>query len=32
VVAGSGTAFAEYEKNTDRVFPVIVLDGVPAPA
>ena len=22
---------AEYEKNTDRVFPVIVLDGVPAP-
>jgi hypothetical protein len=21
----------EYEKNTDRVFPVIVLDGVPAP-
>lgn len=25
-------AGAEYEKNTDRVFPVIVLDGVPAPA
>jgi deazaflavin-dependent oxidoreductase (nitroreductase family) len=23
---------AEYEKNTDRVFPVIVLVGVPAPA
>lgn len=22
---------SEYEKNTDRVFPVIVLDGVPAP-
>jgi hypothetical protein len=22
---------AEYEKNTDRVFPVIVLEGVPAP-
>jgi deazaflavin-dependent oxidoreductase (nitroreductase family) len=21
----------EYEKNTDRVFPIIVLDGVPAP-
>jgi deazaflavin-dependent oxidoreductase (nitroreductase family) len=21
----------EYEKNTDRVFPVVVLDGVPAP-
>lgn len=23
---------AEYEKNTDRVFPIVVLDGVPAPA
>lgn len=23
---------AEYEKNTDRVFPIIVLEGVPAPA
>jgi hypothetical protein len=23
---------AEYEKNTDRVFPVVVLGGVPAPA
>jgi deazaflavin-dependent oxidoreductase (nitroreductase family) len=23
---------SEYEKNTNRVFPVIVLDGVPAPA
>jgi len=22
---------AEYEKNTDRVFPVVVLEGVPAP-
>jgi hypothetical protein len=22
---------SEYEKNTDRVFPVIVLEGVPAP-
>jgi deazaflavin-dependent oxidoreductase (nitroreductase family) len=22
----------QYEKNTDRVFPIIVLDGVPAPA
>jgi deazaflavin-dependent oxidoreductase (nitroreductase family) len=22
----------EYEKNTDRVFPIVVLDGVPAPA
>jgi len=28
-VAGEGN---EYEKNTDRVFPVIVLEGVPAPA
>jgi deazaflavin-dependent oxidoreductase (nitroreductase family) len=28
-VAGTGS---EYEKNTDRVFPVVVLDGVPAPA
>jgi deazaflavin-dependent oxidoreductase (nitroreductase family) len=28
----SGGAFSEYEKNTDRVFPVIVLEGVPAPA
>ena len=23
---------SEYEKTTDRVFPVIVLEGVPAPA
>ena len=23
---------SEYEKNTDRVFPIVVLDGVPAPA
>ena len=22
----------QYEKNTDRVFPIVVLDGVPAPA
>jgi deazaflavin-dependent oxidoreductase (nitroreductase family) len=28
-VAGDGSA---YEKNTDRVFPVIILDGVPTPA
>ena len=28
----TGGAFSEYEKNTDRVFPVIVLDGVAAPA
>jgi deazaflavin-dependent oxidoreductase (nitroreductase family) len=25
-------AFSEYEKSTDRVFPVVVLEGVPAPA
>jgi deazaflavin-dependent oxidoreductase (nitroreductase family) len=23
---------SQYEKNTDRIFPVIVLEGVPAPA
>jgi hypothetical protein len=23
---------SEYEKNTDRVFPIIILEGVPAPA
>ena len=28
----TGGALSEYEKNTDRVFPVIVLEGVPAPA
>jgi deazaflavin-dependent oxidoreductase (nitroreductase family) len=28
-VAGEGN---EYEKNTERVFPVVVLEGVPAPA
>jgi deazaflavin-dependent oxidoreductase (nitroreductase family) len=26
------SAYSEYEKNTDRVFPVIVFEGVPAPA
>jgi deazaflavin-dependent oxidoreductase (nitroreductase family) len=29
MVAGGGS---DYEKSTDRAFPVIVLDGVPAPA
>jgi deazaflavin-dependent oxidoreductase (nitroreductase family) len=29
MVSGIGS---EYEKNTDRVFPVVVLEGVPAPA
>ena len=28
----TGGALSAYEQNTDRVFPVIVLDGVPAPA
>jgi hypothetical protein len=31
-VSGPAGALSEYEKNTDRVFPVIVLEGVPAPA
>jgi hypothetical protein len=25
------SGYSEYEKNTDQVFPVVVLDGVPAP-
>jgi deazaflavin-dependent oxidoreductase (nitroreductase family) len=29
---GMVSAASEYQKNTDRVFPVIVLEGVPAPA
>jgi deazaflavin-dependent oxidoreductase (nitroreductase family) len=32
VASEAVAAFSEYEKNTDRVFPVIVLEGVPAPA
>ena len=28
----TGGAPSQYEENTDRVFPVIVLEGVPAPA
>jgi deazaflavin-dependent oxidoreductase (nitroreductase family) len=28
----TGGVLSEYEKNTGRVFPVIVLEGVPAPA
>jgi hypothetical protein len=28
----TGGVLSEYEKKTDRVFPVIVLEGVPAPA
>jgi deazaflavin-dependent oxidoreductase (nitroreductase family) len=26
------STYSEYEKNTDRVFPVVVFEGVPAPA
>jgi deazaflavin-dependent oxidoreductase (nitroreductase family) len=32
LASGAVAAFSEYEKNTDRVFPVIVLEGVSAPA
>ena len=32
LASGAVAAFSEYEKNTDRAFPVIVLEGVPAPA
>ena len=32
LIAAQVPAFGEYEKNTDRTFPVVVLEGVPAPA
>jgi deazaflavin-dependent oxidoreductase (nitroreductase family) len=32
LASGAVAAFSEYENNTDRVFPVIVLEGVSAPA
>jgi deazaflavin-dependent oxidoreductase (nitroreductase family) len=32
LIAAQVPAFAEYEKSTDRTFPVVVLEGVPAPA
>jgi deazaflavin-dependent oxidoreductase (nitroreductase family) len=32
LIAAKVPAFGEYEKNTDRTFPVVVLEGVPAPA
>jgi deazaflavin-dependent oxidoreductase (nitroreductase family) len=32
LIAVQVPAFGEYEKNTDRTFPVVVLEGVPAPA
>jgi deazaflavin-dependent oxidoreductase (nitroreductase family) len=32
LIAAAVPAFAEYEKTTDRTFPVVVLEGVPVPA
>jgi deazaflavin-dependent oxidoreductase (nitroreductase family) len=32
LIAAKVPAFGEYEKSTDRTFPVVVLEGVPAPA
>ena len=32
LIAAQVPAFGEYEKSTDRTFPVVVLEGVPAPA
>jgi deazaflavin-dependent oxidoreductase (nitroreductase family) len=32
LIADQVPAFAEYEKSTDRTFPVVVLEGVPVPA
>jgi len=32
VIAAQVPEFAEHEKSTDRTFPVVVLEGVPAPA
>jgi deazaflavin-dependent oxidoreductase (nitroreductase family) len=32
LIAAQVPAFGEYEKTTDRTFPVVVLEGVPAPA
>jgi deazaflavin-dependent oxidoreductase (nitroreductase family) len=31
LIAAQVPAFGEYEKSTDRTFPVVVLDGVPVP-
>jgi deazaflavin-dependent oxidoreductase (nitroreductase family) len=31
LIAAQVPAFAEYEKGTDRTFPVVVLEGVPVP-
>ena len=32
LIAAQVPAFGEYEKNTERTFPVVVLEGVPVPA
>jgi deazaflavin-dependent oxidoreductase (nitroreductase family) len=32
LIAAQVPAFGEYEKTTDRTFPVVVLEGVPVPA
>ena len=32
LIAAKLPAFADYQKTTDRTFPVVVLEGVPAPA
>lgn len=32
LIASQVPAFGEYEKSTDRTFPVVVLEGVPVPA
>jgi F420H(2)-dependent quinone reductase len=32
LIAAQVPAFSEYEKSTDRTFPVVVLEGVPVPA
>jgi deazaflavin-dependent oxidoreductase (nitroreductase family) len=32
LIAAQVPAFGEYEKSTDRTFPVVVLEGVPVPA
>jgi deazaflavin-dependent oxidoreductase (nitroreductase family) len=32
LISAQVPAFREYEQNTDRTFPVVILEGVPAPA
>jgi hypothetical protein len=31
LISSQVSTFAEYERNTERVLPVVILDGVPAP-